>query len=132
MPIAIDRAALVALYHATDGPNWANNGNWLSDRPLGEWYGVTTDGSGRVVGLDLKYNRVSGQIPAELGNLTDLQSLRLVGNQLSGRIPEELGTLSNLRGLELGTNQLTGQIPAELASLNNLERTDTARTEQPR
>ena len=30
-----DRAALVALYEATDGPNWVNNTNWLTDAPLG-------------------------------------------------------------------------------------------------
>ena len=36
-----DRAALVALYEATDGENWTNNTNWLSDRPIGEWYGVS-------------------------------------------------------------------------------------------
>ena len=33
-----DRLVLVALYHATDGPNWANNENWLSGAPIGEWY----------------------------------------------------------------------------------------------
>ncbi len=33
------RAALVALYEATDGPNWVNNENWLTDAPLGEWFG---------------------------------------------------------------------------------------------
>ena len=38
-----DRAALVALYNATDGPNWVINENWLTDAPLGEWYGVDTD-----------------------------------------------------------------------------------------
>ena len=38
-----DRAALVALYNATDGPNWVDNTNWLTDAPLGEWYGVSTD-----------------------------------------------------------------------------------------
>ena len=48
-----DRAALEALYNATDGPNWVNNDNWLTDAPLGEWYGVDTDASGRVVRLDL-------------------------------------------------------------------------------
>ena len=35
-----DRAALEALYHSTDGPNWNNNANWLSDAPLRDWYGV--------------------------------------------------------------------------------------------
>ncbi|WP_420448359.1 Ig-like domain-containing protein [Candidatus Palauibacter sp.] len=29
-----DRAALVALYNATNGPNWVNNENWLTDAPL--------------------------------------------------------------------------------------------------
>ena len=48
-----DRGALEALYNATDGPNWLNNDNWLSDAPLGEWYGVDTDASGRVTGLVL-------------------------------------------------------------------------------
>ena len=38
---SLDRAALVALYNSTDGPNWATSTNWLSDRPLGDWYGVT-------------------------------------------------------------------------------------------
>ena len=45
-PPGSDRDALVALYNATNGPTWANNTNWLSDEPLGEWYGVTTDGGG--------------------------------------------------------------------------------------
>ena len=34
-----DPAALAALYEATDGPNWRNNTNWLTDAPLDEWYG---------------------------------------------------------------------------------------------
>ena len=48
-----DRAVLVALYHATDGLYWHFSTNWLSDRPLGEWYGVTTDRTGRVEALHL-------------------------------------------------------------------------------
>ena len=48
-----DRDALVTLYNATSGDNWANNDNWLSDKPLGEWHGVTTDSDGRVRRLDL-------------------------------------------------------------------------------
>ena len=48
-----DRDALEALYRATDGPNWTDNTNWLTDAPLGQWYGVTTDRAGRVLELDL-------------------------------------------------------------------------------
>ena len=47
-----DREALVALYNATDGKYWFQNTNWLSDFPLGEWNGVTTDDAGRVGRLD--------------------------------------------------------------------------------
>ena len=112
-----ERAALVALYEATGGSNWANNSNWLSDRPLGEWYGVITDVSGRVTRLSL---HLSGSIPAELGSLANLQRLHLYDNQLSGPIPVELGNLANLEGLWLFQNQLSGPIPAELGSLSNL------------
>ena len=62
-----DREALVALYNATDSENWNGSANWLSDAPLGEWKGVTTDGDGRVIGLNLPYSNLSGEIPAELG-----------------------------------------------------------------
>ena len=56
-----DRDVLVALYNATNGASWTRNStNWLSDRPLGEWYGVTTDANGRVTELDLTQNRLSG------------------------------------------------------------------------
>ena len=118
--VAADRAALVALYNATDGDNWTNKTRWLSDRPLGEWYGVTTDDNGRVTKLNLYNNRLSGAIPAELGNLTNLTGLSLNGNQLSGAIPAELGNLTNLTGLSLNGNQLSGAIPAELGNLTNL------------
>ena len=49
-----DRAALVALYNATGGPNWRRNNNWLSDVPISEWEDVGTDGNGRVTVLWLR------------------------------------------------------------------------------
>ena len=116
-----ERAALVALYGATNGANWTNRANWLSDKPLGEWHGVTIDFAGRVTGLDLELNRLSGEIPSELGNLTNLMWMFLLGNPLSGSIPSELGKLSNLTSLHLHTNRLSGSIPSELGKLTNLQ-----------
>ena len=72
--VKTDREALVALYNATDGENWneSASANWLSDAPLGEWEGVTTNDDGRVVVLYLSNNFLSGEIPPELGSLSDL------------------------------------------------------------
>ena len=126
-----DRAALVALYHATDGPNWVNSENWLSDAPLGDWHGVSTDASGRVVRLDLAGrwdgeartwipHGLSGPIPTALAKLAKLHVLLLQGNELVGSIPAELGGLDDLRWLYLSSNRLAGRIPAELGNLGNL------------
>ena len=131
----LERAALVALYNATDGPNWVNNENWLTDAPLGEWYGVDTDNSGRVVRLDLdgrwdsdarEYipHGLSGPVPPELGNLANLTRLDLAHNFLSGPVPTELGNLTDLESLHLGGNDLSGPVPPELGNLANLTRLD--------
>ena len=115
-----DRNVLVALYNSTDGPNWTNNENWLSDRPLREWYGVTVGDNRRVARLELPQNRLKGAIPPELGNLANMWVLDLSSNRLTGQIPGELA-LTKLYELYLGENQLSGEIPVELGSLVNLE-----------
>ena len=127
-----DRAALVALYEATNGPNWINSENWLTDAPLADWYGVTTDERGRVLEVVLSgewdseahgyvHHGLAGPIPPELGNLASLQRLELSMNQLSGPIPPELGNLASLEYLELDRNELTGPIPPELGNLASLQ-----------
>ena len=94
--------------------------NWSADTPIGQWDGVTVTGSPlRVTKLVLR--RFAGEIPAELGSLTNLQTLYLYSNELSGAIPKELGSLTYLGSLDLSDNQLSGEIPAELGSLTLLE-----------
>ena len=115
-----DREALIAFYNATDGPNWAIGTNWLSDEPIGEWFGVDANTSEKVINLRLGDNNLVGTIPAELRQLSSLHSLKLGLNKLSGPIPPELGELSNLDFLELHANELSGSIPPELGQLKNL------------
>ena len=121
-PASLERAVLEALYEATGGGDWSLNDNWLSAAPIGEWYGVTVAADGRVTGLRLQNNNLSGRIPPELGSLSSLVELSLSHNDLSGRIPPELGNLSSLARLFLHNNRLSGGIPPELGRLSSLER----------
>ena len=109
-----DREALAALFHATDGPSWLENDNWLTDVPLSEWTGVTTDEGGRVTELDLAANELSGPIPPELGNLDRLRKLDLTAERtvttLSGRVRITIGgdsQASRLKSNRLASNWRT-------------------------
>ncbi|MBD1911721.1 MULTISPECIES: DUF4347 domain-containing protein [unclassified Leptolyngbya] len=126
---AQDYAALKALYENTGGANWTNKKGWKdwdfsSNTPpdmsvVSHWRGVTVTGD-RVVALSLPNNNLSGTIPPELGNLSNLTSISFGFNHLSGTIPPELGNLSKLTNLALRGNQLSGSIPPALGNLINL------------
>jgi hypothetical protein len=109
---------LVALYNSTNGDEWLNNTNWLKTITVGDWYGVTID-QGRLLKLLLHGNHLSGSIPPELGDLSEMTQLGL-GDKLSGSIPVELSRLSKLSYLNLSHNQLSGNIPAWLGNLTGL------------
>ena len=95
--------------------------NWREDVPVDDWLGVVVDRSrGRVTALDLTQMGLNGRIPAELGQLAGLVSLRLGRNRLSGGIPPELGDLVDLRVLALDGNLLAGSVPPELDKLSKL------------
>ena len=70
--------------------------------------------------LVLTGSGLSGEIPPEIGNLVSLTYLELTESGLSGEIPPEIGNLVNLSKLILSNNQLSGRIPAEIGNLNNL------------
>ena len=95
--------------------------DWSEDVPVSEWEGVVVGGSPpRVLSLNLTTTGLTGEVPSELGELSELRYLHLYGNDLSGEIPPELGHLANLDTLDLGDNQLTGTIPPELGQLARL------------
>ena len=100
------RRAMLAFYNATSGPNWHNNTSWGTDRPLSDWYGVTTDNDGSVTGLNLPDNNLSGEIPRELGDLPNLVTLVLTGNNLEGSIPESLRRFENTINPQQGGRNL--------------------------
>ena len=72
--------------------------------------------------LDLSFNSIAGEIPPELGQLTNLTDLDLSDNELEGALPEELSSLAKLRRLDLRNNRLTDGVPAWLGGLTKLDR----------
>ncbi|THU53151.1 hypothetical protein C4D60_Mb10t11380 [Musa balbisiana] len=89
--------------------------------PLGRVLANTEDLSGTLVSqlgllknlqyLELYSNNISGMIPSDLGNLTNLDS-RLNNNSLSGHIPGSLTTITALQVLDLSNNGLSGEVPS--------------------
>ncbi|OWM69515.1 hypothetical protein CDL15_Pgr013976 [Punica granatum] len=79
---------------------------------------------GRVLpvmsGLDLSCNNLSGSIPLQLGNLSDIRSLNLSYNHLSGSIPVTISNLDQIECLDLSHNNLSGEIPQRLIELYRL------------
>ena len=120
-----ERDALIALYNSTAGASWTNDTNWLDAHGTeNTWFGITTSGTGsdeHVVGINLESNNLAGPIPADLGNLTYLESLDMSGNSLSGTIPTVSGPLPNLQTLDLGYNSLSGSIPGAISGLTALQ-----------
>ncbi|KAJ8450018.1 hypothetical protein Cgig2_029380 [Carnegiea gigantea] len=88
--------------------------NYLSGGIPLEWASL------QLKSISLLANRLSGEIPKVLGNITSLTYLNLEANQFTGKVPDELGKLYNLGTLILSSNRLTGVLPAALARLGNL------------
>ncbi|CAL5014535.1 unnamed protein product [Urochloa decumbens] len=71
-------------------------------------------------GFDFSYNMLSGEIPPELGHLTNLKALNLSHNNFFGKIPASFANMSEIESLDLSHNELSGAIPRQLSHLSSL------------
>lgn len=116
----VECEALAALFEQTDGPGWSNPNNWMTNHRPSTWAGVVVQ-DGHVFILDLRDQGLTGPLPEELGNLSNVWALVLAQNNLSGSIPPQLGNLTNVAWFDLSYNDLTGLIPDELGNLTNVK-----------
>jgi Leucine-rich repeat (LRR) protein len=72
--------------------------------------------------ISLKNARRGGNVPDWISSeyFPELMLLDLHTNGFEGQLPSELGTLSNLSFLLLNRNELTGQMPSSFNNLSNL------------
>jgi len=144
-----DFESLMAIYDATDGPNWRNNEGWQdgadgADCNYCDWPTVGCNENNRVTNLYLNANNLSFTFPPELANLDQLIELRIgennfdgpidpiifsppnlenisiYDNDYSGTIPEQIGDLTKLRRFVCDRNNLVGPLPANLANCDSL------------
>ncbi|MXV80553.1 MAG: hypothetical protein F4007_07835 [Chloroflexi bacterium] len=105
-----DRQHLLALRDVLEGG--ATELDWDVGEATRDWEGVTIGGSPpRVVGLDLSSRGLAGELWGYIGDLTQLQELRLDDNLLHGRLPSKLSALPQLAVLTLAGNEFSGCVP---------------------
>eukprot|EP00966_Prymnesium_polylepis_P118456 2739094-Prymnesium_polylepis.1 len=78
------------------------------------------NGSYPGTSVALLFLGLGGEVPSELGLLTQLTALSMHSNSLSGEAPSELGLLTQLTYLSMTSNSLSGEVPSELGLLTRL------------
>ena len=74
--------------------------------------------------LSLANNKLEGDFPDEIYDLTNLNYLHVNGNALEGTLSSSIGDLSSLKELRAGGSALSGHIPDELYTLTDLVEVD--------
>uniref|UniRef100_A0A0D9ZQP8 non-specific serine/threonine protein kinase n=1 Tax=Oryza glumipatula TaxID=40148 RepID=A0A0D9ZQP8_9ORYZ len=74
-----------------------------------------------ITRLSFDINTLSGPVPKELGNLTNLISLGFGSNNFNGSLPSELGSLFNLEQLYIDSAGLSGALPSSFSKLTRMK-----------
>ncbi|XP_073046003.1 LOW QUALITY PROTEIN: uncharacterized protein [Primulina eburnea] len=81
----------------------------------------TTANLRRMDYLLLDSNKLTGEIPSSICDMSFLQILHLSNNRLEGKVPQCIGNGSALLSLDLNSNDLEGTVPQSLAKCRQLQ-----------
>ncbi|THG05450.1 hypothetical protein TEA_008152 [Camellia sinensis var. sinensis] len=112
--------ALMGIRDSLDDPHGVLE-NWdVNAVDPCNWTIVTCSADKLVIGLGTPSQNLLGSLSPSIGNLTNLQIVRLNNNSLSGSIPFSLANMTQLASLDLSYNNLNGPVPRFLAKTFNL------------
>ncbi|MEQ8714565.1 MAG: T9SS type A sorting domain-containing protein [Cyclobacteriaceae bacterium] len=117
--LELDSMALVALYESTDGENWYETENWLTN-DIGTWYGVEITDS-RVTKVVLNGNNLSGLVPTQLTDISKLNYLDLSDNPLESPVLSYISELPNIEYVNFSYCNLEEEFPQGLHELIKLD-----------
>lgn len=88
------------FYNSTNGDKWIHNDNWLTEKPIYEWYGCHRGENY----IDLSNNNLTGN--GVIRNAPNLQSINLLGNNLQSLYIEDCPNINpgygfSVNGLKL-------------------------------
>jgi len=120
---AIERQALIDLFKNTNGKDWKNNDNWVSDYGTEcNWFGVYCDeGKKHVIQLLLGNNNLSSSRLPDMNVFEKLTVLDMSDNNIRGDIEKQFDELTMLEDLNLKNNILKGDIKS-FETLHNLKK----------
>ncbi|PHT54314.1 hypothetical protein CQW23_08776 [Capsicum baccatum] len=72
--------------------------------------------------LSISFNNIIGKIPRNIGCLSKLKEFYVGDNPIKGIIPTSMGNISTHQKLYCGNNCIVGEIPPELGKLSNLRK----------
>ncbi|KAL7176492.1 hypothetical protein ACSBR2_029928 [Camellia fascicularis] len=111
-----------ARLHRFKQVNFGYN-NFVGDLNSYSWHiGSSLCNISKLEGLTLGYNSLHGNIPDEIGKLSNLKFLNLENNQITGSIPSAMFfNMSSLQSIDLTANNFYGEIPSSLYKCRKLQ-----------
>jgi len=124
LEVHFDQLALNDLFDIVPRGERTSFTAWGTKASLAKWAGVKVNASGRVVSLRFPDANVTGPIPPQIGDLTELRLLdmRISSRQSLNQIPTAIGRLAKLETLIV--RHVEGPLPAELGDLSSLKHLD--------
>ncbi|XP_047981899.1 receptor-like kinase TMK4 [Salvia hispanica] len=108
-----DGAVMAALAKATNPPGWTGP-------DFCKWNGVACDTPNKVSSINLASKSLSGKLPPEINQLSNLKTLSLQRNKFTGPLPA-LSNMASLQEVNLEDNGFTSIPPGFLSGLTSLQ-----------